>query len=79
MVSTNFRALRNNGKRFEKDCAERARADQPEVPLDQRLLEGLQHGLPECAGVALGLDRLLMKLIGVQALSEVLAFPIERA
>jgi len=51
-----------------------------EVPeLDQAFLDALDAGLPPCAGVALGLDRLLMLLTGVQTIDEVLAFPLERA
>ena len=49
------------------------------LSLDEAFLAGLEQGLPECSGVALGLDRLLMLKLGVQDISEVLAFPFERA
>ncbi len=49
------------------------------VPVDQNLLDALRHGLPDCAGVALGFDRLVMAVAGVASLQEVLAFPLPRA
>ncbi|MDF1762429.1 MAG: EF-P lysine aminoacylase EpmA [Oleibacter sp.] len=48
-------------------------------PLDERVLAALEHGLPSCAGVALGVDRLLMHQLGVNAISEVLSFDWSRA
>ncbi len=39
----------------------------------------LTQGLPDCAGVALGLDRLVMVAAGKHSLGEVLAFPFDRA
>jgi lysyl-tRNA synthetase class 2 len=51
----------------------------PPLPLDTRFLEALKKGLPECAGVALGLDRLLMIMAGRSKLQDVIAFPLERA
>jgi len=65
--------------RFEADCARRAQRELPAVTLDERLLAALAHGLPDCAGVALGLDRLLMAMLGADRLSEVLTFPLDRA
>ena len=50
----------------------------PEVPLDEAFLSAVDH-LPDCAGVALGVDRLIMLAAGAQSIHEVLAFPLERA
>ena len=46
---------------------------------DEHFLQALQHGLPECSGVALGLDRILMLKLGLKNISEVLSFDFERA
>ena len=47
--------------------------------LDDRLLDALRFGLPDCSGIAIGLDRLLMVLIGKSRIEEVLSFPFQRA
>ena len=51
----------------------------PQRPLDERLLAAHRHGLPECAGVALGVDRLLAMKLGVENLAETLSFGWDRA
>jgi lysyl-tRNA synthetase class 2 len=66
-------------RRFESDLEARRSRGLPEVPIDERLLAALEHGLPDCAGVALGVDRLLMVAAGTRDLSDVLSFPIDRA
>jgi lysyl-tRNA synthetase class 2 len=65
--------------RFTNDNAERARAGLPVAALDERLLAALAAGLPECAGVALGFERVLMLATGARHIDEVLAFPTARA
>lgn len=65
--------------RFEHDLAERARRGLPLHPIDERFLQALEHGLPECSGVALGFDRLVMCAAGAKHIDEVLAFPFDRA
>ncbi|MCW8907107.1 MAG: EF-P lysine aminoacylase EpmA [Sedimenticola sp.] len=65
--------------RFEQECEARQRSGLPEVPMDHRMLQALEHGLPRSAGVALGIDRLLMWLGGASHIGEVLAFSLDRA
>ncbi|MGK0673919.1 MAG: EF-P lysine aminoacylase EpmA [Halothiobacillaceae bacterium] len=65
-------------RRFAADNAERERRGLPTMPPDDRLVEALRAGLPACAGVAVGLDRLLARLLGAAGLDEVLAFDIHR-
>ncbi len=64
--------------RFAADNERRRALGKPEVPVDARLLAALASGLPSCAGVALGVDRLLMIAAGVDSIDAVLAFPIDR-
>lgn len=65
--------------RFETDNARRRQSGLPEMALDEALLSALATGLPDCAGVALGFDRLAMLAAGVSAINDVLAFPHARA
>jgi elongation factor P--(R)-beta-lysine ligase len=57
----------------------RAAEGKPPLPEESRLLAAMQRGLPDCCGVALGFDRLVMIAAGAKSLSEVLAFPISSA
>lgn len=65
--------------RFENDLQARAARGLPTAPIDAHFLASLAHGLPECSGVALGFDRLVMCATDAKHLDEVLAFPFERA
>ena len=65
--------------RFTQDNSKRSLAGDDEVPHDPYLLGALSSGLPSCAGVALGVDRLLMLALNKQELSEVLSFSIANA
>ena len=51
----------------------------PPLPQESRLIHAMQHGLPPCSGVAVGLDRLLMLALQASQLADVIAFPIEIA
>jgi len=66
-------------RRFERDQAERRQRGLPAVAIDERLLAALASGLPDCAGVALGVDRLAMLACRASQISEVIAFTEERA
>ncbi|PID61495.1 MAG: hypothetical protein CSB44_06780 [Gammaproteobacteria bacterium] len=66
-------------RRFEADQARREETGMPVNPLDERFLAALDAGLPDCAGVALGIERLLMALLGTETLAEVVSFADECA
>lgn len=66
-------------QRFEEDNLVRAQLGLPQKPIDPLLLEALNHGLPQCSGIAIGIDRLVMCALNKQRISEVLAFDWLRA
>ncbi len=61
--------------RFDRDNAIRDSLGVQPIASDERLLAAMRHGLPDCAGVALGVDRLVMLALGATNLSEVMPFP----
>lgn len=61
-------------RRFEACARERAARGQEVYPLDEAFLSALEHGMPPCAGIALGLDRLLMVMHETTDISDVVAF-----
>lgn len=66
-------------QRFEDDNRRRLLAGKRKMPPDERLLAALEAGLPDCAGLALGIDRLLMAVHHCRSIGDVMAFPVERA
>ena len=66
-------------RRFERDVAVRASRGIAAPPIDEALLSALGAGMPSCAGVALGVDRLLMAMLGTSRIGDVLAFDFARA
>lgn len=62
-------------KRFEQDNAKRIEMGLSPQPIDHHLIAALNSGLPECAGVALGVDRLIMLAIGCDHIDQITAFP----
>lgn len=62
-------------RRFADDVQMRVRNGQQPLPIDEALLFALEQGLPTCAGVAMGVDRLVMKLLGAEHINAVIAFP----
>jgi lysyl-tRNA synthetase class 2 len=65
--------------RFVRDNARRRERGLPEMPLDENFLAALESGVPDCAGVALGVERLLMAMMGSDDIRDVLAFDFARA
>jgi elongation factor P--(R)-beta-lysine ligase len=65
--------------RFNKDLAIRRARGQVQPPVDERLLAALDAGMPDCAGVALGFDRLVALDLGCAGLADAMAFTIENA
>jgi lysyl-tRNA synthetase class 2 len=60
--------------RFVQDNAYRVSKGMPQYPIDEQLLDALESGMPDCAGVAIGLDRLLMVLLELDSIDESLSF-----
>ena len=61
-------------KRFSEDLEKRKKIGKPIPKIDDNFLAALEKGIPECSGVALGLDRLYMLALGKKDISEVLLF-----
>ena len=73
---TNVNEQRN---RFENDLALRKQLNYPAIPIDERFLAALTHGLLDCAGVALGIDRLVMLALNSKNIANILSFTTENA
>jgi lysyl-tRNA synthetase class 2 len=66
-------------QRFIDDNKKRAAMGLQTIAIDEHFIAALEHGLPQCSGVALGVDRLVMLATHAQSISEVLAFDVTRA
>lgn len=81
-LANGFRELTDaaeQSRRFAVEQQQRRMQELPDVALDARLVAALQAGLPDCSGVAIGVDRLLMIVTGRNDIRDVLAFPVDRA
>ncbi len=74
-----LRDARQQQERFEQEQRIRHERGSRLYPFDQNMIDALAHGLPDCAGVALGIDRLLMLMLGTRNIADVLAFDFGRA
>ncbi len=70
---------REQEQRFEQDNRKRAARGLVQQPIDKNLLAALEAGMPDCSGVALGVDRLIMLALGAESIAEVMAFTVDRA
>lgn len=78
-LANGYRELTDPGqqrRRFEADRERRKAARLPDVEADETLLAALAEGLPDCCGVAVGFDRILMLSLHRESLDEVVSFPI---
>ena len=66
-------------QRFEQDNLKRKNLNRPTMVIDLHLLQALDAGLPDCAGVALGVDRLVMLALNCTHINQVLPFPVDIA
>lgn len=76
-LACGYRALTRSDlmqERFQQENQQRVQKGLRPVPMDGDFLRALEHGVPECAGVALGLDRLLMLQLRTEHIQDVLGF-----
>jgi elongation factor P--(R)-beta-lysine ligase len=81
-LANGFHELIDGGEqraRFTQELRTRGERGQVQPPLDERMLAALAAGLPDCAGVALGFDRLAALAIGAPRLADAMAFTIDNA
>ena len=66
-------------QRFQSDNDKRKQMKLAQRPVDYNFISALSHGLPQCSGVALGIDRLIMLALKTTHIEQVLSFPVENA
>lgn len=81
-LANGFKELTNSQEqrqRFEQNNLDRSKQNLPEQNIDIELLAAMESGLPDCAGVAIGLDRLIMLALNSVTLDDVISFTFDRA
>ncbi len=81
-LANGFKELTNPQEqkmRFEQNNIDRANQNLPPQNIDIELIAAMEAGLPDCAGVAVGLDRLIMLALDAMNLDDVISFTFERA
>lgn len=66
--------LQEHQRRFDSDNKIRSQKQLPAMAIDENLMAAMHHGLPECAGVALGVDRLIMALLDLPSIADQRSF-----
>ena len=79
MVTMSLTDANEQKARFIAEQEKRRRQNYPVYPYDKNLVQALEHGLPDCAGVAIGIDRLLMLIQDKKHIADVIAFDFHRA
>ncbi|MCX8641625.1 MULTISPECIES: elongation factor P--(R)-beta-lysine ligase [unclassified Gilliamella] len=81
-LANGFKELTNSQEqrqRFEQNNLDRSKQNLPQQNIDIELLAAMESGLPDCAGVAIGLDRLIMLALNSTTLDDVISFTFDRA
>lgn len=81
-LANGYHELKDGGEqqwRFLEDNRQRKLHGKAHITPDERLLRAMDHGLPDCAGVAMGIDRLVMLRCDAASIADVLSFPIDLA
>jgi len=65
-------------RRFDKENEKRIQMNKTPLPIDHRFISALKEGLPDCAGVALGFDRIMMLALGIDDIDNMISFSWKR-